>query len=110
MRDLAGLRGAIYFVSCWDGPDIRAMAFAHRHGSVLRIPVYAATDSGKAQGATESVIQKGVEIADFLDLAAVDLGSSTDPATGLDIPGIVLFKQELGATASAIYTADLRLA
>jgi len=75
--------------------ELIAAALANRIGDCIRLPNYCG--SKMHYGATDFLISKVVEMAVNQKIQYVDLGTSTDPKTGLEIEGIVNYKSEFSA-------------
>lgn len=75
--------------------ELIAAALVNKIGDCIRLPNYCG--SKMHYGATDFLISQVVEMAMEQKIQFVDLGTSTDPQTGLEIEGIVNFKSEFSA-------------
>jgi CelD/BcsL family acetyltransferase involved in cellulose biosynthesis len=95
---LAALPGGVAAVLAVevDGRVVGA-ALGYRLGQAYRLPVYGVLDVPGSTGGTETLIDAAADVACAAGCAFLDLGTSSDPRTGLTVPGIASFKAEMGA-------------
>lgn len=87
---------------------IIAVALVNYVGSCMRIPNYFSNQN--YPGAIDFLLDSLVKHAQQHDISVVDLGVSTDPSTGNEVPGILRFKSEFSAIREEMYVVKKNLA
>jgi hypothetical protein len=81
--------------------DIAAVALLSSVGNTVRLPNYCGDRIH--DGALDLLLSQVMVLAKSQGFAFVDLGVSTDPKTDSEVPGIVQFKSEFGATRFEVF-------